>query len=364
MHVKLLSELHSVDSPEVRPTPTLAECPYIPSPEPITTISSFPGSIRLDVPNIDTTPESTDTDPPIDPTCTPDVTPTVLVRETDCDGKHSMAVADIHSDRSHVVCPTRTVSDSEYRLKPLPVMLICMSPPHPPFAPLIELNVPVSTVNTSEWLPSCSPAVTTTRMVCPARCNGLKLLSDVSESHELIVLDVHPCRTDIAPLGLMIPSPLPATVTTLLCVDIPFRVAAPDTSVPSYDATSLPDPVALPSVTVTLQLLPVPTAALHRMAVSDIHALSSHPVDPTRPIGLAPPVQKLSPIMLIRVPDAPCTFTPPPVCTSSSTSVFVFPHSKQELERLKPATLSPSLPRAAPLTTALSYDTALLMLIT
>jgi hypothetical protein len=56
LHVKLLLELHSVDSPEVWPTPTLAEFPYIPSPEPITTISSFPGSIRLDVPNIDTAP--------------------------------------------------------------------------------------------------------------------------------------------------------------------------------------------------------------------------------------------------------------------------------------------------------------------
>ena len=92
----------------------------------------------------------------------------------------------------------------------------------------------------------------------------------------------------------------------------------------------------LPSVNTTLTLLLPPAALLHCSDVSDTHALCSHPVTPTRASALDPCVQKLSPTTLIMVADAPRMFTSSP--------------------------LTPSRP--PPLTTALSYDTAVLMLIT
>ena len=67
-----------------------------------------------------------------------------------------------------------------------------------------------------------------------------------------------------------------------------FPTDVPDTSGPSYEMASLADPVTDPSVTATLVLPPRPTPPLHCTVVSDIHALISHPVIPTRPPALAP----------------------------------------------------------------------------
>ena len=120
LHMTLLSDIHPVDSVDVCPTPTTAVYPYAPSPEPITAISSPPGSITFDVPSTDTTPTSADTIPVNDPTITPDVTDTRLVPVIECETKHITAVCDIHRDPSHPVCPTRAIFDNENKLKPLP----------------------------------------------------------------------------------------------------------------------------------------------------------------------------------------------------------------------------------------------------
>jgi len=139
-------------------------------------------------------------------------------------------------------------------------------------------------------------------MVCPAaRYTGLKLRSDVSERHKLDWHAVDPCRSDIAPLGLMIPSPLPTAVTVLLSAANIFRTECPVTSTPSYDKVSLFDPMVQPSVIVTRAVVPLPTAALHCIIVSDIQVLISHPVSPTPPLWLACCVTKLFTRIMIMV---------------------------------------------------------------
>ena len=132
----------------------------------------------------------------------------------------------------------------------------------------------------------------------------------MSEYHTLDSHPVDPCRTPL--LTLHSPSPAPSTVTLLCFVDMRFRTDAADTTTPSYETVSLQDPVVLPSVSVTRTLPPVPTALVHANDVSDTHALASHPVTPTRVLGLAPSVQKLSPITLISVADVPLMFAPSP----------------------------------------------------
>jgi hypothetical protein len=118
LHTTLLSDIHPVDSVDVCPTAPPAVCPYAPSPEPITTIPSPPGSITFDAPSTDNTPTSADTIPVTDPTNITDVTDTRLVPEIECEAtKHITAVCDIHSDPSHPVCPTLTRTDDEIRLK-------------------------------------------------------------------------------------------------------------------------------------------------------------------------------------------------------------------------------------------------------
>ena len=118
LHMTLLPDIHPVDSVDVCPTANLAVHPYAPSPEPITTSSSPPGSITFDAPSTDTTPTSADTIPVLDPTITPDVTDTRLVPEIECEAKHITAVCDIHRDPSHPVCPTLAISDDEIMIKP------------------------------------------------------------------------------------------------------------------------------------------------------------------------------------------------------------------------------------------------------
>lgn len=155
-------------------------------------------------------------------------------------------------------------------------------------------------------------------------------------------------------LMLTTPSPAPATVTLLCPSDMKFPADAPDTSGPSYDVESLQDPAMLPSVRTALTLICCPAALLHCSDVSDTHELSSHPVPPTRASALAPSVQKLSPTTVIKVADAPRIFTltaSPPVAACARIPVRLLPAS--------PPTARPP----APLTIALSYDTAMLMLI-
>jgi hypothetical protein len=167
LHMTLLSDIQSVDSVDVCPTTTNAVYPYAPSPEPITTIVSPPGSITFDVPSTDTAPVSADTIPVTDPAITPDVTDTRLVPEIECEGKHMTAVSDIHSDLSHPVCPTLATSDIEYRLHPSPATVTPTPPPPPTLARPATLTPTLSTVNTSDWLPTRCPAVTDTRRVPP-----------------------------------------------------------------------------------------------------------------------------------------------------------------------------------------------------
>jgi hypothetical protein len=180
-----------------------------------------------------------------------------------------------------------------------------------------------------------------------------KPTNDVSEYHTLDSHPVDPCRTPL--LTLHSPSPAPSTVTLLCFVDMRFRTDAADTTAPWYDTVSLQNPVVLPNVSVIRTLPPVPTALLHDNDVSDTNALASHPVNPTRALGLAPSVQKLSPITLIIVADEPQMFalspSPPPSCSSLRCPSSL------------PSSRSPS-PQPAPLTTALSYDIAMLLLIT
>ena len=128
----LLSDIHSDPSQAVTPTTADAECPYVPSPDPMITISSPPGNLTLDVPNTDTTPESADTISVTDPTCCPVVTTTLFVRDAECEAKHITAVSETHSDPSQAVCPALALSVNEYGLKPSPAMLTLHSPPNPP----------------------------------------------------------------------------------------------------------------------------------------------------------------------------------------------------------------------------------------
>ena len=146
------------------------------------------------------------------------------------------------------------------------------------------------------------------------------------------------------------PSPAPATVTLLRSSDMKFPTDAPDSSGPSYDVESLQDPAMLPSVRIALTLICCPAALLHCSDVSDTHKLSSHPVTPTRASALAPSVQKLSPTTVIKVADAPRILSFLAVADSIRISMCL-PDS------------SPTSRPPAPLTIALSYDTAMLMLI-
>jgi hypothetical protein len=167
LHMTLLPDIHPVDSVDVCPTAILAVHPYAPSPEPITTIPSPPGSITFDAPSTDTTPTSADTIPVTDPTITPDVSDTRLVPEIECEAKHITAVCDIHRDPSQLVCPTLATSDIEYRLHPSPAT-VTRTPPDPPMLARPPALTPTpSTVNTSDWLPTPCPAVTDTRLVPP-----------------------------------------------------------------------------------------------------------------------------------------------------------------------------------------------------
>jgi hypothetical protein len=167
LHTTLLSDIHPVDSVDVCPTPTTAVYPYAPSPEPITAISSPPGSITFDAPSTDTTPTSADNIPVTDPTIAPDVTDTRLVPEIECEAKHITAVCDIHRDPSHPVCPTLATSDIAYRIHPSPATVTHTAPTCPMLTRPPALTPTPSTVNTSDWLPTRCPAVTDTRLVPP-----------------------------------------------------------------------------------------------------------------------------------------------------------------------------------------------------
>ena len=166
----------------------------------------------------------------------------------------------------------------------------------------------------------------------------------------------------MAPLGDTNPSPTPTTVTLCPSTGITFLTPPPpDTPSPSYDTSSLADPATPPSVTVTLVLIALPTPVLHCSVVSDTHELISHPVTPTRPSGLAPVIQKLSPTTLIIVDLALPAFVP-----STSSNAPSDPPSSPASSRTPPRlpTIAPSDDscRLAPRTSALSYDTPMLML--
>jgi len=104
-HSTLLSDIHAVASPAVMPTTALAVSPCSPSPDPITIISSRPGSITFDVPSTDTIPTSADTIPVADPIVCPDVTDTRLLPVPDRPTTHTTAVSDTHAVPSHPVPP-------------------------------------------------------------------------------------------------------------------------------------------------------------------------------------------------------------------------------------------------------------------
>lgn len=165
----LLPDTHCVHSPAVWPTATDPDCPYAPSPDPSTTITSPPGSITFDVPITDSTPASADTisvtDPDPDPT--PDVTDTCLVRVTHCAGKHITAVSDTQAVLRHPVPPIRAASVSELLLSPLPVTVIlaCFNPPM--LARPSTLIFPASTLTPSVRLPPLLLIVTDTRLEDP-----------------------------------------------------------------------------------------------------------------------------------------------------------------------------------------------------
>ena len=249
------------------------------------------------------------------------------------------------------VSPTLPASVIAYPRIPDTIIMMPRSPVAAPFHLPSELTSPASTVNAAVWLPAPpSPAVTTTRLVLPLPPAAPRLSTDVSDRHMLDSHPVDPCRTPA--LVLDTPRPLPITVTLLCSPAIVFPTDVPDTSGPSYEIASLADPVTDPSVTATLVLPPRPIPPLHCTVVSDIHALISHPVIPTRPPALAPSVQKLSPTIRITIHDAPRMFTP------SSPPASVAPASSPA----SPSCTPPSRP--APLTTALSYDTIMLVLIT
>ena len=96
-----------------------------------------------------------------------DVNATRLEANNDRDCKQMTAVSDIHSDLSHPVCPTLATSDIEYRLHPSPATVTPTPPPPPTLARPATLTPTLSTVNTSDWLPTRCPAVTDTRRVPP-----------------------------------------------------------------------------------------------------------------------------------------------------------------------------------------------------
>ena len=113
-HSTLLSDTHPVDSPAVMPTTAIMVCPCSPSPDPITIISSLPGSITFDVPTTDTTPVSADTSPVADPIASPDVTVIRLLPDPDRPITHTTAVSDTHDVCSHPVRPTLCIDEIGY----------------------------------------------------------------------------------------------------------------------------------------------------------------------------------------------------------------------------------------------------------
>jgi hypothetical protein len=178
-----VADIHSDRSHVVCPTRTISDSEYSLKPLPVMLICMSPPHPPFAGLIIDTAPESADTDPPIDPTWSPDVTAMVLVRKADCDGKHSMVVIDIHADLSHAVCSTLIISVREYRLKTLPEMLMCMSSAHPSLTRLIPSVASIlSTENTSVAVPTCFATVIIILML-PSADIGTIQRELVSEFH-------------------------------------------------------------------------------------------------------------------------------------------------------------------------------------
>ena len=152
-HATLLSDAHPVDSPAVMPTAADIVCPCSPSPDPITIISSPPGSITFDVPSTDTTPPSADTVPVADPIASPDVTDTRLLPDPDRPTTHTTAVSDTHAVPSHPVSPTLPASVIEYPRMPDTIIVMLSAPVAGPFHRPIELPSPASAENIFETDP-------------------------------------------------------------------------------------------------------------------------------------------------------------------------------------------------------------------
>ena len=209
-----------------------------------------------------------------------------------CPSRHATAVSDTHQLRSQALEPVRTDTENELIPKPCPCTVTLALPVLAAFDRALSL----SAAESAEWLPVTLPASR------PTVCSSLMLRSDacpalhvrlVSASHDVLSLD-DDCGL-AAGLCANIPSPSPCKVKMLDPVTprlLTCKLLAADRP---NDKSEVKLPTFIPPVKTKMELPLTPSSTSDSIALSDTHAVDSHPVIPAladienRPVPMLPP---------------------------------------------------------------------------
>jgi hypothetical protein len=205
-------------------------------------------------------------------------------------------VSDSHSVPSHPVRPKRAAPLKLASPIPAPCTVTLADPDTAPFLRFITLPAALSPESISVTLPTACPTLIHA-LLLPATPWLASPRKDVSDSHTDSSPAVPPClHPPVCPAS---PRFAPCIVTRIEPVETPFDRPTTLSTGPDTENTALTLPTLPCTLTDTRWLPDVPCPTLHRIHVSDSHAVTSHPVRPTR----AAPVDTSSPI------PAPTTVT-------------------------------------------------------
>ena len=211
-----------------------------------------------------------------------------------CVTKHRADESDPHVVRSHADRSSPALAVCDLELSPEPCTVRLVDPVRAVLQRTTPLTIPAPTENACVRLRARPPEVTPiTRL--PSTTPPPAHRTDESDTHAVISLPVRP--TELKAETLACPSPAPRTVTAVDPVVALFTLCIPLSAAESPLHAWLMLPTDRPVDTASRRLPRPSCSTRHRVDVSDIHVVRSHPVCPPR----APPVAPLSPS------PAPCT---------------------------------------------------------